>query len=167
MLTAQQQARCRYKWYTWIRTFWHLTDRILTLFHLPFPISTIRSYLSLTSFAVFQWNWGTFFYKQTGRLDLNLNKTLLGNAAGCVHCEKYQGDWSLSWTQVISAGTFCLELISALELLVTHGLSASWIFFSIHLPFLFLQTDMTFSKQVLIKHFVSATEMGTLSLKNS
>lgn len=117
MLTAQQQARCCYKWYTWIRSFWHLTDRILTAFHLPFPISAIRSYLSLTCFAVFQWNWGTFFYKQTGRLDLNLNKTLLGNAAGCVHCEKYQGDWSLSlsWTQVISAGTFCLDLISALR----------------------------------------------------
>lgn len=39
----------------------HLTDKILTLFYIPFPGSATRSYLSLTTFAVFQWNWGTFF----------------------------------------------------------------------------------------------------------
>lgn len=102
------------------------------------PRSAFRSYLSLMSFAVFQWNWGTLFYKQTGRLDLNLNKTLLENAAECVHCEKYQGDSSVSWTQVISAGTFCLDWIAVLELLVTHGMSASRFFFSsfIYLSFL-------------------------------
>lgn len=74
----------------------HLTDKILTLFHLTFPISAIRSHLTLTSSAVFPWNWGTVFYKQTGRLDLNPTRPRWKNAAWCTHCEKYQGDRSVS-----------------------------------------------------------------------
>lgn len=142
----------------------HLTDEILTPFHLPFPTSAIRSHLSLTSFAVFLWNWGTFFYTQTGRLDLNATRPRRKMPRCAFVVETYQGDWSVSWTQVIS--TCCLELISALELLVTHGLSASGVIF--HLSFVPLfaarhdifQTG--FNKTFCICHRKGATKPGKL-----
>ena len=66
----------------------------------------------------------------------------------------------------MNAGHFCRKpVISALELLVTS--CQPWVLFFIHLLFLLSQQDMTFSKQVLIKHFVSATERGLQRLETA
>lgn len=95
-----QHARCCYKWLDvdpkLLHTdTWHKIT-IKTPFHLPFLMSTIRLYLILTSFCWFLWNWVSFLSKTGGSLDLNLNKTLPGNLAGCMDCETHQGDSSVS-----------------------------------------------------------------------
>lgn len=51
---------------------------------------------SLAAFAVFPQNWGTFFYKQTGRLDLNHNKTLLKKGIRVPSMRKNIGEIDLS-----------------------------------------------------------------------
>lgn len=66
----------------------------------------------------------------------------------------------------MNAGHFCQNLLFRIDF--SAGTSQSWhVSLLSFLLSLFLKEYMTFSKQTLIKHFVSAIEMGTLSLKNS
>lgn len=130
----------------------HLTDKILTLFHLPFPYP-LSDHISLWRLSLFlEWNWGTFFYKQTGRLDLNLNKTLLENAAVC--SLRKTSRWLIC---LMNAGHFCRNLLFRLNF--SAGTSRhSWhvslqifiYFFSFTFHSSLSRKDMTFPKQVLI-----------------
>lgn len=86
-----------------------VTDKTLTPFHPRLPTSAIRSHRSLTSFAVFKWNWDTFFYKQTDRLDLNLNKILLENAAGCCSPRKKKNIGGGGLIRLMNAGQFSVK----------------------------------------------------------
>lgn len=84
----------------------HLTDEILTPFHFH-ATNPLSDHISLTSFIVFLWNWDTFFYKQTGRLDLNSTRPHWENAADvCLSCKISR--WLIC---LMSTGHFCGNLL--------------------------------------------------------